>query len=288
MYNLDNILKEIIKNNRRVIIPELGAFIKNDNKPIVFSSLLKYNDGFLENELQKKGIANPDSFIKSFVEDILYVINEEQIFNIEGLGYFYKENGNIQFNFQISDESAVYGNNLQTATILDSEIEPASNNEEQKKDKKGIIWVIIAAIILILIILGALYFFWFNTPGSKQLKPLIPKTEKPENQFIISDKAQEQKNNSDESEKEENESPAITINNFEYHVIAGCFEEKINADNFVAQCKKEGYDKTQIISKIGDLYPVSISSFATMEEALDFMGKYEEKYDEEAWIYKIK
>lgn len=276
MYDFDSTLKRVIIENRRVIVPDLGAFIKNDDKP-VFSALLKYNDGFLEEQLQKEGVADPAKLIKSFVEDVKYVTDEGQQFHIDGLGYFYSEDNNLQFYFENWQETPAV---VASAPVNDTQ---PTVTEKPQKENKGKFWVIFAAICLAIIALGAAYFFLLKPNSAEnELKPIISQTEKPENQFTLSDSTANKTAGKPETE------PVATSPNLEFHVIAGCFEEKINAENFVAQCKKWGYKNAQILSKISDLYPVSIESFATMSEAVAAQEKYDDKYEEDTWVYRVK
>ncbi|MEZ4938475.1 MAG: SPOR domain-containing protein [Crocinitomicaceae bacterium] len=69
-----------------------------------------------------------------------------------------------------------------------------------------------------------------------------------------------------------------------YHIIAGCFGEKANADNLVASIKAKGYD-AQILDQHKGLYRVSASGFASKEEAID--GRSKMKNDGiSGWVLK--
>ncbi|MCB0478803.1 MAG: SPOR domain-containing protein [Crocinitomicaceae bacterium] len=68
------------------------------------------------------------------------------------------------------------------------------------------------------------------------------------------------------------ETPVQPVSKGSYHIIAGCFGEKGNADNLVASIKAKGYD-AQILDQHKGLYRVSASGFATKSAALESRSK---------------
>ncbi|MDR1887041.1 MAG: SPOR domain-containing protein [Prevotellaceae bacterium] len=268
MDNFDEVLCKIILDNRRVIIPDIGAFINNASEGnIVFSPLLKSNDGFLEDEIQKD-IADPADFVKKYAENIIAEIKKRQRYNIAGLGYFFTdENGCIRFAFDEPEDAAVHGR-------------PAAYRSE-KKGKNGRFGLVVALICLCSLAVGCLFFFLFGKfNADDRFDSSDFRTEKPDNQFVIADE-------SDRDDETEILQPSNQIN-LKYHVIAGCFEEKSNANNFVRQCIKMGYDKSEILPCIGHLHPVSIGNFASHDEALNRKQEYDRRFGENSWIYKMK
>ena len=105
MLVIDNYLKELVENNRRVIIPDLGAFLLKENengtKTIIFSSFLRYNDGFLEESISGKANfkkADVSAAIKKFVNDVKKQLRNKKNYGIDGFGYFYiDEKGAVLF-----------------------------------------------------------------------------------------------------------------------------------------------------------------------------------------------
>ncbi len=104
------VIKSLISQGKRVIIPDLGAFLVKDStlstiltkENVTFSPFLKYNDGFLENELAHKfGLHKDDASLQvvAFVDALktaIYV--DKKAFEVEGLGFFFKDKqGNITF-----------------------------------------------------------------------------------------------------------------------------------------------------------------------------------------------
>ncbi|MDR3266943.1 MAG: hypothetical protein LBT24_05165 [Tannerella sp.] len=277
--NLEEILCKIIKNNRRVIIPNLGAFINNSSDgSIIFSPLLTTNDGFLVDELYKEGIDNPVMSLKKFYRNVLAVIENGSRFNIAGLGYFLKDES-IQFIF----ETPIFATTDETNSVLASEEENIVQQEEntvQQEEEKPVpesaVSLVVVSISACLLIAASVFVLLLRLYGAtEQLDPLISPPETSETQFIITDTVID-------------DEPLTPLANLNYHVIAGCFEEKLNAEIFIQQCKALGYDKSEILPQIGILYPVSICNFTTHSEAAVKKKEYDEKYGEDTWIYKTK
>lgn len=81
--------------------------------------------------------------------------------------------------------------------------------------------------------------------------------------------------------KDEIKSTAVKGN---YHVIAGCFGEKSNADNLVRTIQSKGYE-AQILDQHKGLYRVSASGFATKSAALQARSEMKSK-GISGWILK--
>jgi nucleoid DNA-binding protein len=277
--NFEELLCEAVKNNRRVIIPNLGAFINNSSDgAIIFSPLLTINDGFLIDELHKEGIDDSAMFLKNFVRQVIAVIENGSRFYIAGLGYFFKDES-IQFIFEpslIDPLPTEKEENIVEENIVNEEEKPVEENtakEEEKPVPESRTVLVIISISACLLIAVSVFVLLLNLSGTTE--PLTSPPETSENQFVITD-------------NEISNSQVTPLTNLNYHVIAGCFEDKLNAENFVLQCKTLGYDKSVILSPIGILYPVSIGDFATHAEAVNKQKEYNEKYGDDAWIYQIR
>lgn len=111
-------IKSLVLQGKRVIIPEFGAFLIKDTtvNPLIvkdnvtFSPFLRYNDGFLENELaHAHGMHKDEASVKvaEFVALIKRSIYDDNaLFQIDGLGFFYKDpRGNASFS--IDDPSVI-------------------------------------------------------------------------------------------------------------------------------------------------------------------------------------
>jgi nucleoid DNA-binding protein len=80
--------------------------------------------------------------------------------------------------------------------------------------------------------------------------------------------------------------PVDYISEKRYHVIAGCFSVKENADNLVKEWSEKG-NESLIVDKKGSLYRVAIQSFVTREEANEFLTQTKNESKEiSLWILK--
>lgn len=279
MYGFEKVLQQTVLNNRRVIIPNLGAFINNSSeKTIVFSSLLKTNDGFLEKELQDHGINNAPDLLQNFVRNVLSAMENRRRFSISGLGYFFRENNN---NIQFASEIDHREKPLEVIAPL-----PFEYMQRRRRHRIG---SMVAATGISFVMLGTFTYYLFGiSDASMPLEPLISKVETPEKQFTIADGAPEIRTADLREVKTRAVSAEYTGNYLSYHVIVGCFEDKMNAERFVVHCKREGYPNTGIISKLGNLHPVSIGSFSSREEANTLKREYNDRFMENAWVYSAK
>jgi hypothetical protein len=267
MSNFDELFCNLIRTNRRVIIPDIGAFITDSSdENTVFSPLLKHNDGFLEDEIQKKGIANPAVFLRELAENIISVVERGQHYHIAGLGYFFKD-GSIRFAFEETEKDVV-------SEHFDDVVFP-ENNDRRSKSR-----IIASAICLILIVLVALIFFIFRIHSSNDRHDMfVSQQAKPDGQFTI-------------VEKSDTCAGANDLQTFpqarSYHVVVACFEDEDNAAKFVVQCKKNGYAQAEILSMTDVFYPVSIGASASPDEALNKKQEYDQRFGENAMILKTK
>jgi cell division septation protein DedD/nucleoid DNA-binding protein len=104
------VIKSLVSQGKRVIIPDFGAFLIKDSTlssiltkdNVTFSPFLKYNDGFLENELAHKyGLHKDDARLQvaAFVESVKTTLNiDKRAYEVPGMGFFYKDKqGNAAF-----------------------------------------------------------------------------------------------------------------------------------------------------------------------------------------------
>lgn len=74
--------------------------------------------------------------------------------------------------------------------------------------------------------------------------------------------------------------------NDQYHVVAGVFENKVNADEFINKLKSSGYSNATIIGKRKGMLTVIVGSFKKEAEAVDLLYKVRLNTNPEAWILK--
>jgi hypothetical protein len=77
-----------------------------------------------------------------------------------------------------------------------------------------------------------------------------------------------------------------TVGNLRYYIVAGCFSDKINADELVKSLKAMGF-KAEMFGKIGNLYAVSFVSFDDKELAIKELKRIREENYPEAWMTRF-
>jgi cell division septation protein DedD/nucleoid DNA-binding protein len=90
-------IKELIKSHNRVIVPDLGAFLRKNDNPdqLYFNEFLRFNDGLLVDYLsEKEGVDKIEAAkrIKKLVADINKNLTEKQPVELKGIGTLYMDN----------------------------------------------------------------------------------------------------------------------------------------------------------------------------------------------------
>jgi len=114
---INNYLRELVQNNRRVIIPDFGAFLKKDKDTaksddfVTFSPFLRFNDGLLEGYLaEKKNITKEEASatVRRYVQEIKQTIAKQRPYYVDDLGAFYEdERGSVQFLYAETEKEAL-------------------------------------------------------------------------------------------------------------------------------------------------------------------------------------
>ncbi len=101
---ISSCLKNLLTNNKRIIIPDFGGFIVKRSASgdiISFNDHLKFNDDILVNALvQGEGISKEQAFVllSNYVKDIVAKLELGERFEIDELGALVKDKkGNIRF-----------------------------------------------------------------------------------------------------------------------------------------------------------------------------------------------
>lgn len=358
---IDKYIKEFVHNNRRVIIPDLGAFLLKDsgnegNKTIIFSSFLRYNDGFLEEVLAQKANldkASASVAVKKFTEEITRAMRNKKRYEIPDFGYFaLDDKGTIQFiaykdivepivdkgkiNIEnqsvssavraaaeaiqqpLNNSSATTVNTVNVEAEAQQPVQPpianptttnnTSNNvstqnqqvnntvkaiveadDKAAKKRSRLLWVIIFLLIIIVFLLTLLYlcatnsdlcFFRKKMGGYVEFQKAVSSMSTNNTQTLPPPAT------IDSSKMLQSPSSMVNTQGLNYYVIAGCFSEKINAERFLQRLLEQGYTSAELLPKIGELYPVSIAKSLNMNEAEYIRIHYNNKYDEEAWLYR--
>lgn len=108
---LAQIISRYLESNKRLVVPQLGAFIvKTPGGSVVFSEFLKRDDGVLRGVLLSEGRSELEAAgeIDRFVFEIRHTLQGGQEFRIEGLGVMQAgANGTIAFDYDPTPTKAV-------------------------------------------------------------------------------------------------------------------------------------------------------------------------------------
>lgn len=87
------------------------------------------------------------------------------------------------------------------------------------------------------------------------------------------------------TEKVNNDVNSLTSNS-QYHIVAGVFKQKVNADNLVTKLKASGYSNARIIGKRKGMHAVAVDSFNTESQAHDLLTEVRSEINAMAWMLK--
>lgn len=95
------IITHYLKSNRRLIVPQLGAFIVKSPEEVIFSEMLKRDDGVLRSLLVEEGLSELEAAgaIDRFIFELKHGIEGGAVYQLPGLGLFSRDGGIIIFRF---------------------------------------------------------------------------------------------------------------------------------------------------------------------------------------------
>lgn len=309
------VIKELLFDHNCVIVPGFGAFIANEvrtkvhpinnvysppSKTIAFNRSLKKNDGLLIKEyalFYKVDDKQSEKAVISFANELEYRIKNEKIVRIEEIGTFQlDEESNIQFrsddsiNFQ--DDSFglpdLYLKPIQkeinmTEQPVTPRRAPVKNNEtskekkaEQKTDSSNKLFLIIP-IALLLIGIASL-FIVKDEQGDVYMASLFPSMKSTHmemsDDIMLDEESIENELNADD----ELGVDAISVDGKRFHIIAGVFSNKENADRLVSQATNGE------ILNIDGYYKVSISSYDSESTAEASLSNFTNEFGADIWV----
>ena len=171
--------------------------------------------------------------------------------------------------------------------------------------KKSRAWIIPVAIVALLIIaLVAGYFFFpdqLNRILPEKVASILPDREQPVDEPVVEEAVEEETAPAEEvteepveettpvvEEPEEEElvesAPAETPAGRQYYIVAGCFENRANADRYANELQQEGFNASVFGTRPGNLHAVCFASFSTQSEALAEMRRIRQEREPNAWV----
>ncbi|MEG1864700.1 MAG: hypothetical protein RR199_05190 [Alistipes sp.] len=100
---LIQIISHYLTSHKRLVVPQLGAFIvKEPEGRVLFSEMLKRDDGVLRELLCKEGASEVEAagLIDRFVFEVRYAVEHGAVYRIEGLGILRQgENQTLAFDY---------------------------------------------------------------------------------------------------------------------------------------------------------------------------------------------
>lgn len=298
--NLANYINDLLYRYNCVIIPDFGGFVTNKigatineatntfyppAKQVTFNSHLKVNDGLLVNHIAS---SENISFEKATHKVALAVLSWKEEIQTKSIqigevgALTLNENNQIIFepNKKVNYLAESFGltsvasetvkrNNAQVKPLI-----PTTKEDEKKGIPSFIKYAATAAILLTLGFVGNNYYQQDKqqTAIANQEKAVEKKIQTAT--FVIS-----------------NPLPTIELNVTKekeivkpYHVIAGAFQFKENAEKKVNQLKKLGYNASILgVNKWG-LTEVTFNSFADKNQAINNLYKIQKTVSKDAWL----
>lgn len=98
---VETIIIKYLQNNRRLVVPKLGAFIvKEDNQSVLFSELLRGDDGVLRGLIKAHGVGDIEAagVIDRFVFEVRHTLDRNMPYKIGNWGILRRDDkGKIVF-----------------------------------------------------------------------------------------------------------------------------------------------------------------------------------------------
>ena len=305
---LTNAINILLYTNDCVTVPEFGSFIINkfssiydENKGkfyppsrrVSFNSKIKSNDGLIANFISKEsGISYEDAVKKVHTEVVSWKknLNEESLVlkNIGELSYNADENivfvpdlDSNHFLGSFGLPTIYYKKKLTTEYTYNKSTLKKYNDLKPNNPEYKVPEFIKYAAAMVLIISAT---FFFNNEYEKytfQQKILL-----------------EQENRQRTIERVENaifdfgSIPAIELKvklkSNKYHIIAGAFGVKSNADKLYKNLLTKGYNPTKLPLNDKGLIPISFDNFSNRKDAVVALRQLQASENKDAWIFVLE
>ena len=137
---LSTIIAAYLESNKRLVIPQLGAFIvKDSGGEIIFSELLRRDDGVFRSLLMQQGMGEMEAAaaIDRFVFDIRHALQHGTPFILEGLGaLLYGADNTLVFKYaptrHKADIEAIAAREVRHETIAEPAVSRSATIQPEK------------------------------------------------------------------------------------------------------------------------------------------------------------
>jgi len=294
---LTNYINDLLYRYDCVIVPDFGGFVTNaisakvnhfshtfypPTKQVTFNALLKNNDGLLANYIASSENISFEQATNSIAEIVKTWQTQLQTESVV-IGKV----GSLSLNNeqQIIFEPNTSSNYLTETFGMTAVNSPAVKRLEYQKqvevftpvvaDKKGNGFLKYAAIAVIALTVGT--FGWNNYQNNLQKEHFAKQQQDVDKKiqsatFVIS-----------------NPLPTIQLNIAKespknFHIIAGAFEFKANAEKKLKQLHAKGFDAKIIGENRWGLTQVTFASFSTRQDAFKSLSDIRIKHSKDAWL----
>lgn len=283
---------------------------------ISFNRLLSHDDGILASAITKaENVTYEEAgeIIRDFSNSLVNRIRHGEQVTIEGLGEFYhgveneiifKPLENINFNKSVYGMGPVnlYPVSFSTEKRIEKKRADRSSRDFREKKPASVKWTLALSIPVIIFLLygiispasmqkmytdySSMVFDWLR-PGAVEQVFTEPSgvTDIPENQKII-EIAKTPEVITPEPVVKETVSQPVVEPGPRYYVIGGCFEKDENAEKFLAQLLKKGFEAEKAGATKHGHARISYKSFTEKQPALSFLEKIKDEENPSAWLLK--
>ncbi len=311
MSSLSPYITDLLYLHNCVIIPELGGFVANyksaeideqreivypPSKSVVFNNVLKNDDGLLIHYVaHKKKLSYRAAFewVQNQVKDIKHTLLTDGLVILQGLGAFYlDENQQFQFKTDLAENLLADAYGLTPVNLPFSlankssgslKTVPIQQNEGLMKNKRTLLRV--AAILGPILIIAALIPVgkeYFSNQQTQQAG-ISTKNEQPTS-------VESQKDSAKVDEIATQKKHALYYSEeevaYEYHIIAGSYTKRKNAEILADKLKDQGNDATVLAEK--GKFRVSLQKFGDRYKAIQKLDFLRKTSDKSYWVHKVK
>jgi nucleoid DNA-binding protein/cell division septation protein DedD len=272
-----------VDKTRNKILPPRRSYSFNSELKVDHDKILLKRLTSAYNVTQKEASEKMSEFESGFKE----TLDTKKEYKIEGIGRFYKDDkGKLKFEDESEIEKKLGLDELEAQPFELEKTEkpdrtttnkaPLRHTRTKKKRRKPGFYISIAAgVLLILFIAAGIYSGFFTYYYNKFSKELIAEKN---NQPVPAEQKQTPKTKDttkaspldNKIDKMTDKKKALmfeeTRETVHYHLVAGSFKKRDNAETFQEELSKDGFS-SEILEKNG-LYRVSIHSYTKKEEAL--------------------